>query len=71
MSTTGKDETSITRKWVGIAADLGVDVKTAKRYAARAERPLPVRRDHFGVYLTHTDRDEWLRNVDGPYLRAS
>jgi hypothetical protein len=39
--------------WKGIGVALGVDEKSARRYAAREVDPLPTRQDHRGITYIH------------------
>jgi hypothetical protein len=59
--------------WKGIAAELGVGVTKAQVLATRERDPLPVHRDHLGIYEMRDVLAAWLARQNVTYLehRAS
>jgi len=55
------------RGWKEIALALRVSVRTAKELAARELEPLPVRKDHRGVYAIRSRLQDWVDSEDVAY----
>ncbi len=55
------------RGWKEIALALRVSVRTAKELAARSREPVPVRKDHRGVYAIRSRLQDWVDSEDVAY----
>lgn len=55
------------RGWKEIADALRVSVRRAQELAARPEEPLPIRKDHRGVYAIRSRLQDWVDAEDLAY----
>ena len=58
---------TILRGWKDIAQALGVSERKAKELGARSREPLPVRRDHVGIYAVESRLRDWVDAEDMAY----